>query len=241
MTICKRKTELTTLLAGAFFTLALGLTFAFAARQEQGTNSADKSKTSAKSDILQRLKETPLLSNRVGNAEGSPLLILSSGSKEISNTEYRSLVGKVTPSEKLVSFPRVSVQNTSDREIRAFSLLLKNDQTKGLHFFRTSGISLKPQDEYQVISERWIRPGNPPSKNAQKGHKPYLSKLLEDPAQQAIFWSSERTWLIGSSSDIEVRVGFIEFADGSQWTIPADTEPAKNQLNGFLELWHSGL
>lgn len=215
------------LLVGAFFTLALGLMLASAASREQAANSADKSMAASKAEILQKLTESSLSSNRIGNAEGAPLLILASGSKEISNTEYRSLVGKITPSKNLVSFPEVKIQNTTDREIRAFSLLLKNDQTRGLHFFRTSGISLKPQGEYQVMSERWVRPENTPARDDQRGHKPYLSKVLEDPSQRAIFWSSERMWLIGNSSDIEVRVGFVEFADGSQWIIPADAEPIK--------------
>lgn len=215
------------LLVGAFFTLALGLTFAVAASQEQAATSTDKSTAPSKAEILQRLAETSLSPNRVGNAEGAPLLILSSDSKEISNTEYRSLVGKVTPSKSLVSFPQVRIQNTTDREIRAFSLLLKNDQTKRIHFFRTAGINLKPQDIYQVIAERWVHLEDLPSKENQRGQKPYLSKLLEDPSQRAIFWSSESMWLIGNSSDIEIRVGSVEFVDGSQWIIPAETEPAK--------------
>jgi hypothetical protein len=209
------------ILAGAFFTLALGLTFAVAGSQEQAANSADKSTAASKAEILQSLAETSLSPNRIGNVEGAPLVILFSGSKEISNTEYRSLVGKITPSERLVSCPQVKVQNTTGHEIRAFILLLKNDQTKRIHFFRTAGISLKPQDGYQVISERWVHLENLPSKENQRGQKPYLSKLLEDPAQRAIFWSSESMWLIGSSSDIEIRVGSVEFADGSQWNMPA--------------------
>src|SRR5947209_15917406 len=101
MTIRKPKAGLAMLLVGSFFTLALGLTFAFAASQEQTANSADKSTTSSKAEILQKLTEISLSPNRIGNAEGAPLLILSSGSKEISNTEYRSLVGKTTPSKTL--------------------------------------------------------------------------------------------------------------------------------------------
>jgi hypothetical protein len=227
MTICKPKKKLAMLLVGAFSTLASCLTFVFAASQEQITNSADKATISSKADILQRLTEISLSPNRIENAEGAPLLILSSGSKEISNMEYRSLVGKITPSKTLVSFPQVKIQNTTGQEIRSFALMLRTDQTRAIHFFRASGINLKPQDEYQVIPERWVRPENLSLKDNQREHKPYLSTLLKDPSQRAIFWSSERMWLIGNSSDIEIRVGFVEFADGSHWTMPADAEPAK--------------
>ena len=227
MTSRRPRKKLTVLLAGVCFTLALGFKITFATSQEQAATSADKSTASSKAEILQRLTEASLSSARVGNVEGAPLLILFAGSREISNTEYRSLVGKITPSERLVSFPQVKIQNTTDREIRAFSLLLKNDQTKRIHFFRTAGISLKPQDIYQIISERWVHLENLLSKENQRGQKPYMSELLKDPSQRAIFWSSESMWLIGNSNDIEIRVGSVEFADGTQWNMPAEAEPVK--------------
>lgn len=166
--------------------------------------------------------------------EGAPLLILSSDSKEISNTEYRGLVGKSTPSQTLVSFPQVKIRNTTGQEIRSFAMMIKINQTRTIHFFRASGINLKPQDEYQVIPERWVRPENLSLTDNKREHKPYLSTLLKDPSQRAIFWSSERMWLIGNSSDIEIRVGFVEFANGSHWNMPADAEPAKESGERIL-------
>ncbi|PYP83809.1 MAG: hypothetical protein DMF61_22025 [Blastocatellia bacterium AA13] len=219
MTLQKPTKEIVVVSISLFFTLALCLRFAFATSQRQAVGSDEQSGGSTKSEILQRITAASGVQTRIENGEGAPAVILSSGAKEISNMEYRGLVGKTTPSQNLVSFPEVKVQNTSGREIRAFALLLKNHQTNSMHFFKTIGIKLGPNEEYEVLAERWIRPESLPSA-AQKGKKPYLSGILQDPAQRAAFWSSEKMWMIGNSSDLDVRVGFVEFADGSSW--PAD-------------------
>jgi hypothetical protein len=227
MTTGKPKRALAMALMAAFVNLGLGLGFAFAASQEPTATPADKSVPKSRNKILQRLSETPLSPNRVQNEDRAPLLILSGGSKEISNVEYRWLVGRNTPSKSLVSFPEVTLQNVSGNEIKAFAMLLRNRQTGAMHFFKTSGISLMPLDEYQVVSERWVRPEKLSSRADTADGKPTLSTLLKDPSQRAMFWVSERMWLVGNASDIELRIGLVEFVDGSRWTSPSDAEPTR--------------
>jgi hypothetical protein len=187
-----------------------------AVSQNTGKQSLKTDDNQEKAEILARIKRSPSIRNSFENADNTPLLILNSGSKEISKDVYRDIVGLTATSDTVVSFPDVTLVNNSDKPINSFILLLTNRQSKAMPFLKAAGVNIQPHTTYFVSASRWVRG------DKQSNPQPDLD--------------SEKMWLLGSASDLTVRVAQVIFADNSKWVMEDAPVQSSNQLSrvGFF-------
>jgi hypothetical protein len=158
-----------------------------------------------KQSLIEKVNQSSSVRTRVENSEGVPVKISESVSKEISSADYQALAGITATSDKLASYPDVRLLNTTKKRITTFTLFLKNELTNEMRFLRVSGPTIEPQGDYFVDAVRWVR-------------RDKQSQLQPD-------WSSEKMWLLGTANDLVVKVGYVKFADGSEWTLKETTSP----------------
>lgn len=182
-----------------------------AVSQSVGNQSLKTNDNQEKAGIIEKIKRYPSIRNNFENAYNTPLLILNSSSKEISKDEYRDLVGLTATSNTLVSFPDVTLVNNSDKPINSFILLLTNKQSKAMPFLKASGVNIQPHNSYFVNASRWLRG------DKRSNRPPDLD--------------SEKMWLLGSASDLTVRVAQVIFSDNSKWVMEDAPVQSSNQLS----------
>lgn len=189
---------------GAFAVLLLVSLSAWAGRQS--STMLDSGVDKKKARMIEKIKRSPSVATRVADSE-APLVVRESNSKEIRNSDYHELVGRTTPSERVSSFPEVKLFNGSDKRVTAFTLLLEKVGTSNLYFIKSAKISILPREDYVVSSFRWIqwqRSDQPPD------------------------FDSAEIWLIGGADEFIVRVGMVQFEDGSKWEIGDVEAPRKS-------------
>lgn len=203
---------LSVLLCLVFFSVAA------AAQSDSGSTPAAAGIGQKKARLIERVKRSTSVAIPFENLEGVPLAITESSSKELSNTEYRDLVGLSTPSDKVTSFPDVKLVNHSDRRVTSFTLFFEKLETKTLYFFKASGVDIAPHGAYFVSASRWVK------------------AFSETP----IDWDSEKVWLVGDSSEFTLKLAQVELEDGSKWVIRDSTRPSTESDARFLRVGFFG-
>ncbi|MFP5261396.1 MAG: hypothetical protein ACLGJB_05770 [Blastocatellia bacterium] len=158
-----------------------------------------------KQSLIEKVNQSSSVRTRVENSEEAPVKISESVSKEISTADYQALVGITATADKLASYPDVRLLNTTKKRITTFTLFLKNELTNEMRFLRVSGPTIEPQSDYFVDAVRWVR--------------------RDKQSQPQPDWSSEKMWLLGTANDLVVKVGYVKFSDGSEWTLKETTSP----------------
>ena len=171
-----------------------------------------------RAEIIEKVKQAPQVPTRFVNPNQAPLTILDSSSKEISSAEYSDLVGLTAVADRIASFPDVKIVNNTGKRVTAFMLILKNEKTNQMHAIKASGIKVEPYTEYLVEAPRWVRPDKQAGATKDEAHT--SMKIQRTPG-----FDSERMWHLGKASDLVVRVGLVEFEDGSRWMMeePSDS------------------
>jgi hypothetical protein len=170
-----------------------------AVSQDASYQTAKATANQQRADLLEKVKRAPSVLNSFENASDTPLIILNSNSKEISKDDYHGLIGLTSTSDTLVSFPDVTLVNNSNKAINSFILLLTNRKSKSMPFLKASGVNIQPNSTYIVSASRWVR------WDKQSNRAPDLD--------------SEKMWLLGSATDLTVRVAQVVFTDNSKWVM----------------------
>jgi hypothetical protein len=165
-----------------------------------------------KSHPTQTVDQLPAFPITIDNSLGSELVIQNASSKEVSKTQYAMLTGEESEFTTNSTYPDVTLVNRSGKTIKSFALMVRSivDKAQGGHVMIKYNLGLAPGDTHMVTAKQWPMPER---KTVQKGEK--FVNVVQKPGLD-----SAKAWLPGSSNDLKVTVGLVEFEDGTRWIIP---------------------
>jgi hypothetical protein len=170
----------------------------------------------ARADALEQVTEAPDQLLRVVGNDNSPLRILAAKIKEVPGPLFTQLTGKTTDLATISSVPEVTLLNTADKTITKFMLVVRDPQSRRSRAVIQHDIQLAPNETYVINRELFVTPDKVTTADAQGQTR----QSLVNPGIK-----SEKGWLeFAPRSDLFVTVGFVDFADGSSWTLKAGGE-----------------
>lgn len=124
--------------------------------------------------------------------EDTPFKILDAQVSVISGDQYEELTSEKAKSAEVISVPKVTLKNVSDKTITGISLIVADKAANMKQGFYVRGQSIKPGQEF-VFSPENVTP------------------LGDNPAKNPKFWLNA-----ADKSKVKVRVVAF-FEDGSMW------------------------
>jgi len=180
-------------------------------------------------ELVARVKNSPRMPTLIERREGSPLTIIDSSSWEISRNTYRKLTGRAA-GFNAVSYPRITVANTSDQEINQITFVVTDVPMRQHSFITVKNLNIAPREVYVAETEKLMRAGYQPAvRERQKGPQKFLVAAEEAPG-----FDSHKVWLPGSAADVSVTVGYVGFSNGSKWDCREHQIVSRNIKGGGL-------
>jgi len=161
-------------------------------------------------DVIAEMEAVTLLDITIGNSQGTPLLIQEARVKEISGDDFRRLTGEAPGHFRQSTFPEVVLYNASSKMIKSFAIAVENGSGKVNGLLKN--ISIPPYSNHKVLSIEWPR--------AEHITIEKEGKFVNAMRQPGL--DSAKSWVPGAASDLKVTIGFVEFEDGTKWTLPSD-------------------
>lgn len=124
--------------------------------------------------------------------DDTPFKILDARASVISSDQYQELTSQRTAFRELVSVPRVTLQNVSDKTITGVTLIISDKATNIKRGFYIKKQSIKPGQMFTILPENLVR-------------------SEKNPARNTNFWLDAV-----DKSQVAVRVVAF-FEDGSMW------------------------
>jgi hypothetical protein len=168
-------------------------------------------RTNQEKDTVEKVRQYQNMPIAIDNYEGIPLFIQKADVKEITNDQYYQLIGSTKGSNNYVSFPNVTLTNNTNQVVTGFALLLGNKQTKRVHWVMFNDLSIEPAASYSVRPSDWIQPEKV-FRVSEEGKTTKTNRPTAD-------LDSEKIWLPGTIAELILRVGIVEFKEGSKWII----------------------
>ena len=168
---------------------------------------------SDKQEIKERIAEIDELTAtqiNIDNLKGSPLVIQDARVKEISGDDFKALTGEASANSRQSTFPEVLLYNGSSKTIKSFAVVVDSGTGKGNGLLKN--ISIPPYSTHKVLSSEWPRAERVTVENEGK-----FVNVLRQPRLD-----SSKSWIPVSASSLKVTVGFVEFEDGTEWTVPSN-------------------
>jgi hypothetical protein len=171
---------------------------------------SDKREKQALKERIAGIDELTVTQINIDNLKGSPLVIQEAGVKEISGDDFRALTGEDSANSRLSTFPEVLLYNGSSKTIKSFAVVVESGTGKGNGLLKN--ISIPPYSTHKVLSSEWPRAEKVTVKNEEK-----FVNVMRQPGLD-----SAKSWIPVSASGLKVTVGFVEFEDGTEWTMPSN-------------------
>lgn len=189
---------------------------------------AETGRNKGLSDKIANVLRSPQVSNEINSRADAPISIIDSSSLEISRKVYQQLTGSKTLSPRAVSYPKVTLLNTSDAAVTQVLLILSNKTTGIRTRLKISNINIGPQDTYVVDSEKWMIPA---LMGAQKTDNQGQQRVIS--RKEVLRYDSDRVWMIGKATDLSIAVAMVEQANGARWDILSRNKVSATQGNGL--------
>ncbi len=181
------------------------------------TRSQNKSLTGGndKNSLVSKVENYPASQLRILENSNTPLRLLEAKSKEISAAEFTRLTGAATTLSSISSFPEATVQNTSDKTINMFMLIVRDPAARSMRSQVFKGLSIRPGESFSVTSERFITP----EKVTYTDNKGVAVTAEKSPLESVNNWIQ-----FAERSNFFVTVGMVVFEDGTRWTLTEEGE-----------------
>lgn len=167
----------------------------------------------SKQRLIKQIGGYPDVQVAFDNFDGVPLRIETAHVKEIGTLDYHNLTGSVKDSDRYVTFPEVTLTNTTQSRIVSVVLMVGDRPSKKIHGVKLDKAIIEPNGIFSVKSSDWVGPENAVRVTADgaahRATKPGLD--------------SEKMWWPTSASNVVLRVAQVEFEDGTKWTIDERT------------------
>jgi len=197
-------------------------------RQHISHGGSDRDRTGL-SDLITSVKSSPRMATQIERREGSPLTIIDSSAWEISRNTYRKLTSRAA-GFNAVSYPRITVANTSDQEINQITFVVSDVPTRQHSFITVKNLNVAPGEVYVAETEKLMRAGYQPAvRERLSGPQKFLV-----PANEAPGFDSNKVWMPGSAADLSVTVGYVGFSNGSKWDCREHQIVSRNIKGGGL-------
>jgi hypothetical protein len=188
--------------------VSIGTLVTLDVQSQIGSNSREKREIKERIAGIDELAATRI---NIDNQQGSPLFIQDASVREISGDDFRALTGEASAHPRQSTYPDVVLLNGSEKTIKSFAVVVQLADGKGRVMLKDD-LSISPYSEYKVASSEWIKDERVSKK---KGDK--FVSVMRQPGL-----SSGNSWVPAPASDLKVIIGFVQFADGTEWTMPSN-------------------
>lgn len=168
-----------------------------------------------KNSLVSKVENYPASQLRVLENSDTPLRLLEAKSKEVSAAEFTRLTSAATNLSNISSFPEARVQNTSDKTINMFMLIVRDPFARSMRSQVFKGLSIRPGESFSVTSERFITPEKVTYTD---------NKGVAVTAEKSRLESVNNWVQFAERSNFFVTVGMVVFEDGTSWTVAEEGE-----------------
>jgi hypothetical protein len=97
--------------------------------------------------------------------DDTPFKILDARTNVISSDQYQELTSQRTAFRELISVPKVTLQNVSDKTITGITLIISDKATNIKRGFYIKEQSIKPGQRFTILPENLVRSEKNPARN----------------------------------------------------------------------------
>lgn len=163
--------------------------------------------------MLEKVKNSIDNSVEIDRGEVPTLTISEASAKEITESDYKELTGNKALSVQNTTFPKLILVNEASQKITGFGLLCKNKNTGRIYFLKIGKIIIAPSESYDVFSRDWLSPNK--QVKADSDGNIIKERLYSD--KNPTDFDVPEMWMPGKAGDLIVKVGMIEYEDGTTW------------------------
>lgn len=162
-------------------------------------------------EALKQLESSPEQPLTILGNDDCPLRLVEANVREIPGLLFTELTGRTTSRAAVSSVPEAKMVNASEKTVTGFVFYVRDPKSQTSRLVYQTKIALKPGETHQVKRDHFVAPES----MTVTGENGQTRQALVKPPV-----SSEKYWLdFAPRSDLFVRVGMIEFEDGSSWKI----------------------
>jgi len=167
--------------------------------------------------LIQKVKDSPDIPVNFTNFDGVPLTIKEVTSKELPAGEYQQLTGEASAADRFVTFPNVTLFNSTNQRIIKLTLTVGNRKTRKWYIVTPGNVNIAPHQVFSLTAAQWRPDKSLAVKDQSAANDQKPSKVHEELPD----YDSPRLWWPGGgkASDLVLRIAMVEFENGGKWLV----------------------